>query len=89
MDNDQSSVDSSDATEETPDETGTDIEPNDVPADDVLDGQSAVIEVVPTASDRPVSETVGTGSIFGIGCSIVAILFVCVGIAIFMWRQTN
>lgn len=38
---------------------------------------------------RPVSETVGTGSVFGIGCSIVALLFVCVGIAIFMWRQTN
>lgn len=39
--------------------------------------------------ERPVSTTIGTGSFFGIGCSIVALLFVCVGVAIFMWRQVN
>jgi hypothetical protein len=38
---------------------------------------------------RPVSETIGTGSFFGIGCTIFALLFVCVGVAIFMWRQVN
>jgi hypothetical protein len=38
---------------------------------------------------RPVSETIGTGSFFGIGCTIFALLFVCIGVAIFMWRQAN
>jgi hypothetical protein len=33
--------------------------------------------------------TVGTGSVFAIGCSILALLFVCVGVGIFMWRQVN
>lgn len=89
MDNDQSSVKPNEATEETPDETGPALDPIDQDVSDALDGESDVIEVVPTEPDRPVSETVGTGSIFGIGCSIVAILFVCVGIAIFMWRQVN
>ncbi len=39
--------------------------------------------------ERPVSTTIGTGSFFGIGCTIFALLFVCVGVAIFMWRQVN
>ncbi len=52
----------------------------------------------PVESDAPVTSaepavaeesTVGTGSVFGIGCTILALLFVCVGVAIFMWRQVN
>jgi len=39
--------------------------------------------------EQPVSTTIGTGSFFGIGCSVIALLFVCVGVAIFMWRQAN
>jgi hypothetical protein len=39
-----------------------------------------------TAADE---STVGTGSVFAIGCSILALLFVCVGVGIFMWRQVN
>jgi hypothetical protein len=41
------------------------------------------------SAERPVSTTIGTGSFFGIGCTIFALLFVCVGVAIFMWRQVN
>jgi hypothetical protein len=46
----------------------------------------------PAPPSEPVAaedSTVGTGSIFGIGCTVLALLFVCVGVAIFMWRQVN
>lgn len=67
---------------------------------EVRDDVDTVVEIVdqdamPEAAedtnpgDRPVSTTIGTGSFFGIGCTIFALLFVCVGVAIFMWRQVN
>jgi hypothetical protein len=43
--------------------------------------------ITPTAP--PEDPTVGTGSVIGIGCTVFVVIFVCIGVAIFMWRQVN
>ncbi len=42
------------------------------------------MELDPTADDS----TVGTGSILAIGCSVIVLLILLVGIALFISRQT-
>jgi hypothetical protein len=43
----------------------------------------------PAPSAGADESTVGTGSVFAIGCSILALLFICIGVGIFMWRQVH
>jgi hypothetical protein len=43
---------------------------------------------LPTTAS-PEESTVGTGSVIGLGCTIFVLIFVCIGVAIFMWRQVN
>jgi hypothetical protein len=63
------------------------------PDDDVNSESTQPTEPdTPAATIQPAAaeeSTVGTGSVFAIGCSILALLFVCVGVGIFMWRQVN
>ncbi len=40
-------------------------------------------ELAPTASES----TVGTGSLFAIGCSLVSLLIIVVGIVILVWLR--
>jgi len=33
--------------------------------------------------------TVGTGSVFAIGCTLLMVIILFIGIALFIWRQTS
>jgi hypothetical protein len=60
------------------------------PADDVEVPDETPAPKTPEAAPvSPAESTVGTGSVIGIGCTIFVLIFVCIGVAIFMWRQVN
>jgi hypothetical protein len=42
-----------------------------------------------SSAGPPAESTVGTGSVIGLGCTIVILLITCIGVAIFMWRQVH
>jgi hypothetical protein len=53
-------------------------------------GESPATPPAAEPTGEPLADsTVGTGSVIGIGCTIVVLLITCLGVAIFVWRQVN
>jgi hypothetical protein len=60
------------------------------PTDETAVPESPPAPETPTPpAASPEESTVGTGSVIGLGCTIFVLIFVCIGVAIFMWRQVN
>jgi hypothetical protein len=64
-------------------------QPDEEPTVEAPPPDEAGVPVAPPPPAAVDESTVGTGSVFAIGCSILALLFVCVGVGIFMWRQVH